>query len=417
MNRFKNLIDRWLTPYKVSLERLTVAIALISLLSIITSYALFYKSRLDFIAINGSYQTFNPVRRIFDGQIPELDFNVYLGIGTTYFITFLASLTGKNFAAINFSNHFLHLVCHSLAFLTLFYLVGLPLRRSLLLSVGLVGTITLVFGSISVLGDPPLRQWVESLKTPLVPSLALLPAWSDLLSPGLSNLGLQSALPFLTTLSLLIGIHYLQNRQKWLMVYWGSLVGLQPLWSNDYGLISALVLLAIASLYILNYGHLARKQAFLILITAAIVICFVAASLVTYGHPEFWIRNNLGGIARDQFWYYGIATSKVFSLSQILPVPVLYYYGGLLCLLTLYVCLSTTGIKPLLLLYIALTTYGAGIVSCIGGGVAIRYFIPAIFVSYFVIIFLILLVLKKLFHLLKVSSLLSSSIIQAPIQI
>lgn len=400
MNIFRSFIHRWSITNRVSLERLTVAIAMISVISIIASYALYYKLNTDFVAVNGAYQTFNPIRRIFDGEIPELNFNVYLGIGTTYLITSLAFLIGKNFAAVNFSSHFLHLFCHFLAFLTLFYLLGASLRRSLFFASGIVGSLTLVFGLITISGDWPLRHSLESLKTPFVPSLSLLDAWTDLFTPGLSNLGLRSALPFLTSLCILLGIHYLQSQKILLIACWGILVGLQPLWSNDYGLISSLILFIIASIYILKFYGALKKQAFLILTASAITVFLLATSMITYGHPEVWIQNNLLGIANDQFWYYGIADSKVFSPSEILSVPFLYYYGILLCFFSTYTCFIATNIRPILLLYIALTTFGAGVVSCIGGGVSIRYFIPAFFVSYFVIAFIALLLIKKSIYLL-----------------
>jgi hypothetical protein len=191
MNILNTWINRWTITNRVSLKRITVAIAMISVISVIASYALNYKLNTDFVAINGAYQTFNPIRRIFDGEIPEVDFNIYLGLGTTYFITALASLLGKNFAAVNFSSHFLHLFCHFLAFLTLFHLVGLSLRRSLLLAAGIVGIITFVFSAIAISGNFPLRQFFDSQYVPFVPYLSLLAAWTDLFTPGLSNLGLR----------------------------------------------------------------------------------------------------------------------------------------------------------------------------------------------------------------------------------
>ncbi len=399
LNILKNRIKRWVdislaTINRAPLESLLVKISLISVVTVIAAYAFFYKIHADFMAINGAYQTFNPIRRIMDGEIPDLDFTIYLGVGTTYLITFLAFLTGGNFSAVSFSNHFLHLFCHFLAFLSLFYLSGMPLRRSLFVASGIVAIIPLV------IDDSHLSQFLTSLKIPFVPSLPLLPAWGELFTPGLSNLGLRSALPFLTSLCLLIAIHYLKNQPLGLFICWGSLIGVQPLWSNDYGLISSLVLFFIASLYILKYFNLIKGQLFFILITSAIVAFFSVASIATRGHPNFWIRNNLLGIANDQFWYYGLATSKVFSLSQILPDPFLYYYGILLCSFTLYICLTPANVRNMFLLYVALTTFGAGVISCIGSGISNRYFIPTFFVSYFVIGCLGLLLINQSIHLL-----------------
>ena len=37
-----------------------------------------------FFPINGSYQNYNPIRRLLDGQIPYRDFQDYLGLGHLY---------------------------------------------------------------------------------------------------------------------------------------------------------------------------------------------------------------------------------------------------------------------------------------------------------------------------------------------
>jgi len=381
---------------KVSLERLLVPIALVSLVTIIVSFTLFYKIHANFFAINGAYQTFNPIRRIFDGEVPALDFNLYLGIGTTYLITFLAFFTGKDFGAVNFSTHFWHLFCHFLAFLTLFYLLGLSIRRSLFLAAAVVGIITLVLGSITILGDPPLRRFLDSLNTPFTTNYPLLPAWRELISPGLSNLGLRSALPFLTSLLVLAGIHYLNNWPTWLAVYCGSLIGIQPLWSNDYGIISTLVLIPVSTFFILKQQVPRKWQLLLALLSSSLVSFVLMTSVITHGHPDLWIQESVLGVASDQFWYFGFAPSKIFALSQLFPEPYLYWYAGLLGILLAYVYLTPVTVRKTLLLYVALTTFGAGLVASIGGGISTRYFVPTLFVSYFVLAFFGLKLLKFL---------------------
>ncbi|MDX2242974.1 MAG: hypothetical protein NW224_20025 [Leptolyngbyaceae cyanobacterium bins.302] len=400
MNISRRFVDCWRTLEKISLERLTVAIALISSIIIIVSYADFYKLHLDFSAINGSFQTFNPIRRIFDSEIPGFDFSTYLGIGTTYFIAALAFLTGKNFAAVSFSNHFLHLFCHFIAFLVLLYLLGLSMRRSLLLASLIIEVITLVLGSISILGDPPLRTFLEGLITPLTTWLPLLSAWGELTTPGLSNLGIRSALPFLTSLGLLGGLHYFRAYRLRFAIFWGSLIGIQPLWSNDYGVISALILTFVALIYICKQQFDSKIQTFLIVISSATCAFFLVTTIVTWGHPYTWIQENFLGVAGDQFWYFDLARSKAFTPSQVLQEPFLSFYPALLCLLLIWVLITPINIRNILILYVALTTFGAGIVSSAGGSAAMRYFVPALLVSYFVIIFLILILFRAIAFLI-----------------
>ena len=379
---------------KISLKQLMVAIALISVFLIIFSYTYFYKLRIDFAALNGSYQTFNPIRRVLDGETPSVDFNLYLGIGTTYVTALLTFLTGKNFAASHFSNAFLHLVGHFLVWFALLYLVGLSSRKALLAASGITGLITLIFGSVYHLGDPPLRRFLEGVNAPFTSSLPLLAFLTELTHPGLSNLGLRSALPFLTALILLLAHHGLSQKPIWLVMICGVLVGMQPLWSNDYGFISALVLTLTAIAYILKQRHPGWQQAILLLVLSSVLSFWGILSLISRGDPTVWIQENVLGVAGDQFWYY--LGTKVFELSDIFPEPFLYYYLGILALFCLYVILSPANLRYALLTYIALTTFGAGILSSVGGASAMRYFIPTLFVSYFVIAFCLWTILKKL---------------------
>lgn len=54
---------------------------------------------LDYIAINGTFQNFNVIRRLFDGQAPFYDFTVYLGFGHLYLTSFFTLLFGGNYYA------------------------------------------------------------------------------------------------------------------------------------------------------------------------------------------------------------------------------------------------------------------------------------------------------------------------------
>jgi hypothetical protein len=380
----------------ISLHRLVIPIAVIAVMTSIASFASFYKIHVGFFAINGAYQTFNPIRRLFEGQTPALDFNSYLGIGTTYLIAGLAALTGYNFAAVNFSNHFLHLFCHFLAFWVLLYLIGLSIRRSLLIAAIIISIITWVQGSITMLGNAQIRIFLEGFNTPLTTAYPLIQAWSELTDPGLSNLGLRSALPFLTSLAILIGFHTLKQQPFGLAIFCGSLIGLQPLWSNDYGFISTLVLLFISILYISKQTTVRRVPAILSLSISSLLSFGVAITVITQGHAGLWFRDNVLGVASDQFWYFGFAPSKIFSLDQLFPEPFLFWYAGILLSLCLYLCFTPVNLRQTLLLYIALTTFGAGLVCSIGGGSSSRYFVPAFFVSYFVLFWAGLQLLKIL---------------------
>lgn len=53
---------------------------------------------IDFSPVNGTFQNYNVVRRLLDGQIPFRDFNVYLGVGHLYLGSLITLIFGGNYA-------------------------------------------------------------------------------------------------------------------------------------------------------------------------------------------------------------------------------------------------------------------------------------------------------------------------------
>ena len=89
--------------------------------------AISFSFNLDYKAYNGAFQTFNPLRRIFIGEIPGRDSNPYLGLGTTYITAVLTYFFGGNFAASKSSIYLLSVLLHLLVLTTLFFLSALEI--------------------------------------------------------------------------------------------------------------------------------------------------------------------------------------------------------------------------------------------------------------------------------------------------
>ena len=89
------------------LKKVLVIVALVSVISLILVNAKLYSLNLDYVPYNGTFQTFNPSRRMFDGEIPGRDFNPYLGLGPTYLNAFITYFLGGNFAASKFCTYFI----------------------------------------------------------------------------------------------------------------------------------------------------------------------------------------------------------------------------------------------------------------------------------------------------------------------
>ena len=71
----------------------------------------------DFGPLNGTFQDYNPIRRLLNGQVPYRDFTDYLGLGHLYLGTITTLLFGKTFFASKAAFAFLPLF--SLALISL----------------------------------------------------------------------------------------------------------------------------------------------------------------------------------------------------------------------------------------------------------------------------------------------------------
>lgn len=87
---------------------------IIILISICLLHSLSSAHYVDFYPINGTFQNFNPVRRLLDGQVPYEDFQDYLGMGHLYTGAIFTGLFGGNFQSSLLAFSFLTLLCLAL---------------------------------------------------------------------------------------------------------------------------------------------------------------------------------------------------------------------------------------------------------------------------------------------------------------
>ncbi len=315
---------------------------------------------LDYKAYNGAFQTFNPLRRIFVGEIPGRDFNPYLGLGTTYLTAVITDIFGGNFAASKFSIYLLSVLLHVLVLTTLFFSSGFSIKNSIVAA-------AFVFIIISYDVHRVLLFW-------------------ELAGPGNSNLGTRSALPFITSWIVLLLFRFCQNKPQVFYFFTGCLIGVQPLWSNDYGIPSSVALTVVILINLFKQQTNKIAKAILVFTSAAIAF-FTTASILTGGNTITWLKDNFNGVAADQFWYFVWynGKNKIFSLSDLFSTPLLYLYLASLLLIFLYVLTKKYNIRHLLLLYIGSTVIMAGMLSSIGGTVSIRYYLASILTGFFII--------------------------------
>jgi hypothetical protein len=345
---------------KTFLAKNVLLLTLCAIATLIIIQTISFSLNLDYKAYNGAFQTFNPLRRMFLGEIPGRDFNPYLGLGTTYITAVITFIFGGDFAASKTSIYLVSVLLHFLVLTTLFFLSGFSTKKSF---------VAAAFIFIIISYDV----------------YRLAPFW-ELAGPGNSNLGIRSSLPFITSWIVLLLFRLCQNKPQVFYCLGGCLIGIQPLWSNDYGIPSSVALSTIIVIHLVKQeSHKIIKA--VLLFTSAAIAFFTVASLLTGGNAINWVNDNFGGVATDQFWYFVWynGKNKIFSLSDLFSNPFLYTYLASLLLILFKILTKNYSIKYLLLFYVGLTVIMAGMLSSVGGTVSVRYYLASILTSFFTI--------------------------------
>ncbi|ELR97347.1 hypothetical protein [Gloeocapsa sp. PCC 73106] len=348
---------------KKSLLGLVIVAVTVAILSIFF-VANYHRLNLEYIPFNGAFQAFNPVQKIFRGEVPGKDFNAYLGLGPTYLNFTLTYALGKTFAASQFSTYFLSLSIHYLVLLLLFIYVGFSFAQSAIASSTMIIFLSFVFDDVRLI--------------------------NEIVGPGSSNLNFRSFLPFLTSVIVLAILHTFQ-KSFLTYVLLGSLMGIQVFWSNDYGIPSSFNLLLLTIIYLMTQDKRAVLIKILISIIAAGIAFYLGGMIFTDGSLWQWVNMNFKDVANDQFWYFlwFNNNNKILSFFDLFKHSLLICFLAIIifCLLVIMVkgYLSQKSLKYLLLVYITSTSVMAGLLSSLGGTMSVRYYLPSIVISFFIL--------------------------------
>lgn len=312
---------------------------------------------LDFSPVNGTFQTFNPVRRLALGQHIGRDFDAYLGLGPTY-LTRLASL--------GFGEHYRGVLTASHLITALSFWVTLVILGRLC--------------ALSMLGACTLAAVVTALATQSQPAWIphdLWVAWVDrtwpLVAQGNSLLGLRALLPCLAVLVLAASKRWLRigepglDRRTALVV--GATAGASAIWSNDYGIPTAGLLISGTWLQFRHSLTGGPARYALWTCASALASATLIVTVATAGFPLRWFEYNFLGVARDQAWYFASANESPVELR----VPLLGV-AALLLLLAKSAHPSARPTDPWLAIVVA-ATLAAGAVPSLSSSDP-RYFFP-----------------------------------------
>lgn len=254
----------------------------------------------DFSPINGTFQNFNPCRRLLAGQIPYKDFTDYLGMGHLYAGSMFTAFFGGTYLASLKAFSFLTLL--SMALLSL--MIGMAIFKTKLSAVIFTDAILMAQVTTPLFLDT--LSVTEEIKQALLSSLSV----------GNSARFVRSMiLPVVSFLFVLAYLFYKRCLTKYdrirshknLVVPCGVgiLAGFSFLWSNDYGISCWVCMSVLTFVYgFLRTGKIGRAFVILILeVMASFITVFILIQLFTAGHFTEWFSNTFG-TGQYQKWYY-----------------------------------------------------------------------------------------------------------------
>lgn len=271
---------------------------------------------LDYIATNGTFQNYNFIRRFLNGQIPFVDFPVYLGSGhliTTSIVTFLC---GNNYAASVLAYNFVSSLC-----LVIYcYSFGIVYFK---------------------------RNWV--VPSTIAIAIRMIPSWisDNMLKGGNSARPIRgSIVPLVILIYILVSIFF-EKHKDWSekkqfyshVILFSVLSGLSFVWGNDYGVVSFVALLCLVLFFVIvRYKSFIRTVVSgLIMLGGSSVTILLFSIIITRGHPLSWFKTNF--LSADyQGWYYENPLNHTLYYYQVdLSVPVIICTVFLLVFLVLLI--------------------------------------------------------------------------------
>lgn len=281
----------------------------------------------NFYPINGTYQNFNPVRRLLDGQVVYRDFVDYLGLGHLFMGALCTFIFGGTYQASLYAFSFLTLLSAAACSATLGYFICK--RADLALAITNLSVIICksLFAngirSVYLLEFYPLYKAAFFVGTSARLVRAMILPLSCLLLCISYNAG-----------RALIKKYDLSADRKKMIILTGMsfISALSVLWSNDYGLSGCVCLTVMIFITVLSRK---RKIISACIFTAAeLLLSFfwilIITEIVSLGHTTGYFRY-MFGTGDYQRWYFGFDKSYYiydvdFSRFMLLQAAVTIIY-------------------------------------------------------------------------------------------
>jgi hypothetical protein len=308
---------------------------------------------------NGSFQLYNPLRRLMAGQLPGHDFQYFHGLGTMYLHVPMFLAFGGDLFASDMSKRLvspLLFICSNLILLKIIF-----------------------------------RKWSITLFLLNVTIYLSATFYPYLIHEGNSLLGVRSTMPIILA-AVLIGLNvYLQESRKSLIII-GSMLAMCLFVGIEHG-IAAIMGYLVVALLVSNHPFLQRLKSAAVVacsLVASVIIIYVLTSGIFFWEP---IKYALIDIPNDQFWFFGSPpTHFLLTFRDFYTSGSIFYAITMDCILIILICFikpKSSGTLAMLFLLVYGLFSNMGLLSLLDT----YYSMPLIRVEVIVIIWLIVSVL------------------------
>ena len=375
---------------------------LLILLGLLVLHAARFGINCEFYPLNGSFQTYNPLRKILSGLFPGRDFYPYLGFGATYFQLPWFALFGGDFAASRFVIHLMLPLCHLVSIFILSHLVILNVHRALFFA--------LAFSIVCAA-----RFLVPTFQIPWIDEIFLffdnryftgLNSFIDLLKPGNSNRGLRSFAPYLMVMGLWMFFRAApENRSERLrpsfFVAMGFLGGTLFFWSNDFGVGTFFSAFLVGTLAALKQNQ-GRLKSFAFLSGSLAASFSFCVALLSFGQP-LKLLSEMQEVSNFQYWYFQSAKS-VTSPSDLISWGRIVFYFVPALFIVFDFTFKVFDLRRFLLALLTVACIFGCLIPVVGGRNSDEYFYALEFLSIFLFLRLALRLSSKILKKWQVQS-------------
>lgn len=265
----------------------------------------------NFYPINGTFQNFNPIRRLLDGQVPYADFQDYLGLGHLYSGGIFTYIFGSDYRASLIAFTFLSNLSYAGCTAVITYAVFKNLSFALAVSNIILGIS--VFAPKIITSIPFIPDQISAALYVAVN----LGNSARFVRGAVLPLCCAAIICFELILRFMAKKEFIFSHKDIISVCFSGLVaGCAFVWSNDYGISSWLCILIMVWFAVFSATRKVLYSFLNTIIAAAIsaVSVFSTVTILTRGNFANWLSGTFG-TGNYQSWYYN--SDKSFYIYDV----------------------------------------------------------------------------------------------------